>query len=205
MKKKSIERESPASRPRLAPPPKPRPPKPAPLPPPPPAPKPAPEPEPATTTIVTYPILPANEIRDAYGYIRIEYFTRDELIAIVRDRLEKRGADKDDYERALGSIADGGEVRVHIGRQDLMHANTRWYSYRLSVADTVVLDRSGREGIPNIRGRDGNWWNVVNIPVEQPIVDSLDVEVFDVKSQTEYRYRVVREERVVEVSGNEGS
>ena len=45
---------------------------------------------------------------------------------------------------------------VKIGRRDLMHANTRWYDYVVTREGKAIIDREGAEGIPNIKGRDGN-------------------------------------------------
>lgn len=153
--------------------------------------------EPETITIVTFPIEPTDEIRDKYGYMRIEYLTHEQAVERVTSRLAKRGSDEETIAVAIEEVPAGGQILVHIGRQDLMHANTRWYRYLLSAAGVPLLERTGREGIPNVKGRDGNWWNVVELPVEAPIEDQVALSVGDTRAGMAYEYTIRRHERTV--------
>ena len=98
--------------------------------------------------------------------------------------------------REVAKIEPGGIIRVHIGRQELIHADTKWYRYRLQTPDGIVYDRQGEEAIPNIRGRDGNWWNVVDLPVMTVVDDRVDLTIFDTRGEAEYSYSIVRHESV---------
>ena len=118
------------------------PPPPVPLPPPEPEPvaepAPEPEPEPLMVTIVTFPIEPTATIEDRYGYMRTEYFPYDEAVDQITGRLEKRNAQDWEINREVEKIEPGGIIRVHIGRQELMHADTKWYRYRLETPEDIV-------------------------------------------------------------------
>ncbi|MBT3273049.1 MAG: hypothetical protein HN368_07855 [Spirochaetales bacterium] len=170
-----------------------------PLPPPPPKPepKPAPEPEPVRTVLISYPIEPRERFNDNWGYIGLEYLTQDEVKEKIKTRLDKREADPEDYQREYAKISEGGEVLIHIGRQDLMHANTLWYSYSVANGAKTLISRKGNEGIPNIKGRDGNWWNTLTVSLDQPIADYINVTVTDSKSEQTYEFKVIRTEQVM--------
>jgi hypothetical protein len=151
---------------------------------------PLPEVAPAYHSIVTYSILPQERYRDGFGYIELEYRTFETVKEAVTVRLTERDADREEYAEKYAEIPEGGYVVVHIGRQDLMHANTRWYSYRILTAGSVLLFRKGKEGIPNVRGRDGNWWNEVRLPLRTPIESAIDVTVTDERTGAAYDFMV---------------
>ncbi|MBN1686342.1 MAG: hypothetical protein JW852_06780 [Spirochaetales bacterium] len=166
------------------------------IPAPPPPPSPA-EPEPKITRI-SYSILPQDRYNDGYGYIGLEYLTRPQVLEKIKERLDTRNADADQYQKEYDKVPPGGHLVVHIGRNDLMHANTRWYAYTVIENGEVILARKGAEGIPNIKGRDGNWWNEVTIPLKAPIDDSIQVRVADTKQNLLYEFAVARLEEILE-------
>lgn len=173
-------------------------PSPPPEPPPPPPPEPEPAPEPEHKIVITFEVAPEAEMRDDFGYLRIEYLTNEEARESVSQSLEKRRASQVSVERAIAEVPAGGKIRVHIGRQDLMHANTRWYSYSMSIGSETLLEKGGVEGIPNVRGRDGNWWNTVELPVDDPIFEPLDLSVLDSRADVEYAFTITRVETIVQ-------
>ena len=172
-------------------------PAPPPPPPPPPPPEPEPEPEPKKIVVVSFPVTPTERYNDSLGYIGLEYLTPVEVKQRIKIRLDKREADPEDYDREYADVPDGGHVLVHIGRQELMDANTLWYRYAVRAEGEVVFEKKGKEGIPNVKGRDGNWWNVVTIPLKKPIVDSISVTVTDTKAERTYEFEVTREEQIL--------
>ena len=175
-------------------------PPPAPTPPPrTPDPEPAlePAPEPTPEIVITFEVAPEAEMRDDFGYLRIEYLTNEEARESVSKALVKRQASQASLDRAVAEVPAGGQIRVHIGRQDLMHANTRWYSYSMSIGSETLLEKGGEEGIPNVRGRDGNWWNTVELPVDDPIFEPLDLSILDSKAGIEYDFTITRVETIV--------
>ena len=165
--------------------------------PPPPLPPPPCKPEPEKVIRISYPILPQDRYDDDFGYIGIEYLTREEVLDKIKVRLDKRNADSDDYDREYAKVPDGGHLIVNIGRGDLMHANTRWYSYTVLKDGETRIDRKGVEGIPNIKGRDGNWWNVVTVPLKFLIEESIEVCISDTKENLVYTFSVSRFEEVL--------
>ena len=168
-------------------------PPPAPLPVPPPRPaEPEPEPEPEKAVRISYPVLPQERYEDEYGYIGLEYLTRPDVLERIKTRLDKRNAREDEYEKEYEKVPPGGHLIVDIGRSDLMHANTRWYDYTIIKDGKTVIKKKGVEGIPNIKGRDGNWWNEVIIPLEPVIDDGIEVRIADMKQNLDYTFSVVR-------------
>lgn len=165
------------------------------LPVPPPPLEPAPEPE--KTIRITYPILPQARYEDRFGYIGLEYLTREEVLAKIKTRLDKRGADSDDYQREYGKVPEGGHLIINIGRSDLMHANTRWYFYTVAKDGETRIERGGVEGIPNIKGRDGNWWNVVTVPLKFLVEETIEVKIRDTMEELEYTFAVNRHEEIL--------
>jgi len=177
--------------------------------PPPPIPVAAPEPAPshvplhtsppAPEKIVTvlYPVHPGERLTDHFGYIGLEYLTKGEAEVRAKSHLDRRDAEAEEYQKAYKKIPPGGHLLVHIGRQELMHANTLLYSYVVISGGKTIMSREGEEGIPNIRGRDGNWWNVVTIPLDDPIGESISVKITDTKIEKTYEFSVVRTEQVM--------
>lgn len=147
-------------------------------------------------TEVTYSVEPGKYIKDSFGYIGVEYFTTKQEKEKIKIRLDKKKAPMSDYEKAYNRVPEFGNIVLHIGRKDLMHANTKWYSYSLKQGDKLLLNLKGKEGIPNIRGRDGNWWNIVKLPVRENIEDTLSVEIIDNKTADFYNFKVLRVETV---------
>ena len=155
-----------------------------------------PPPSPALNTTITYGIEPEKFIKDNYGYIGIKYYTRDEEKEKIKNRLEKKHAAAEDFEKAYRKIPEYGYIVLHIGRQDLMHANTKWYSCSVKRDNIPVFDYKGQEGIPNIKGEDGNWWNIVKLPLRREIESSLSAVITDHKTGNSYSFKVNRIETV---------
>lgn len=148
-------------------------------------------------TIVTFRVDPQEFFRDNNGYTGLEYRTFDELWQKKKQILDSRNSPEEDYKKAARSVPGFGSVTIHIGRQDLMHANTRWYSYSVSRQGKIIFSRNGEEGIPNVKGRDGNWWNIIEIALPEEIKDSIEVKVTDKKTAKDYLFSVTREENVI--------
>lgn len=160
-----------------------------------PAPSPPPEtppPEPEKEVRITYPILPQERFDDTYGYIGIDYLTKPEVLEKIKTRLDRRDANPDDYQKAYDKVPEGGHLILKIGRYDLMHANTRWYTYLVIRDGEPIIDREGEEGIPNIKGRDGLWWNEVIVPLKRPVEDRIGVRIADTNKNLSYEFEVVR-------------
>lgn len=170
---------------------------PRPPPPPPPPQEPITLPKAELIVKTSYPVNPIERFTDAFGYIGLEYLTKGEAEDRAKARLSRRGVGPDELEKVLAKIPDGGHLLVHIGRQDLLHANTLLYSYIVMSGDKMIISRKGRDGIPNIKGRDGNWWNVVTIPLDNPIDESISVRITDTKIEKTYEFSVDRTEQVM--------
>lgn len=162
-----------------------------------PPPPPPPEREPEKVVRISFPILPRDRYDDKFGYISLEYLTRQEVLGKIKARLDKSEAESGDYEREYAKVPEGGHLVINIGRGDLMHANTRWYSYTVVKDAEVRIERSGEEGIPNIKGRDGNWWNVVTVPLKFLIDEMIEVRISDMKENLIYTFTVTRLEEVL--------
>jgi hypothetical protein len=160
-------------------------------------PAPPPEPEPEKLTHISFPILPQDRYDDGFGYISLEYLTRLEVLDNIKVRLDKRDADSEEYEREYAKVPAGGHLIINIGRGDLMHANTRWYSYTVVQDDDTRIEKHGEEGIPNIKGKDGNWWNVVTVGLKAPIDELVEVQVADIKENLVYTFSVTRAEEIL--------
>ncbi len=162
-----------------------------------PDPEPEPEPEPEKIVEISFPVRPRERFTDKFGYIGVEYRTKEELADRAKARLDKRKATALEYESEYAKIPQGGLVVVNIGRQDLMHANTLWYSYTVESGTELIASKRGKEGIPNVKGRDGNWWNIVTIPLDKPILDTITIQITDSKAELTYEFSVVRLERIM--------
>ena len=145
---------------------------------------------------ISYGIEPEKFIKDNYGYIGIKYYTYDQEKEKIKNRLEKKHAGAADFEKAYKKIPEFGYIVLHIGRQELMHANTKWYSCSVKKGNIPVFDYKGREGIPNIKGEDGNWWNIVKLPLRREIENSLSAVITDHKTGNSYSFKVNRIETV---------
>jgi hypothetical protein len=119
---------------------------------------------------VTWEITPAQGYVDSYGYVRLEY-------------VPPGGAP---------DLPPGGRLIVHLGRQVLNHANTVWYGFTVTEGPTEILRLDGAEGIPNVKGPDGNWWNDLELDLRQPIQHGIKVTVDDNKIGVTYAFSVRR-------------
>ena len=79
---------------------------------------------------------------------------------------------------------------VHLGRQSLHLANTVWFSFKVTDGTRELLSVAGEEGIPNIKGPDGNWWNDLSLDLQKPVRHSIRVTVDDAGSGMTYTFSV---------------
>ncbi len=86
------------------------------------------------------------------------------------------------------SFTPPGRLTVHLGRQDLDHANTAWYTFTVTEGRSTLLSVSGEEGIPNIKGPDGNWWSDVDLDLPRPVSAEIRVTVYDGKLDLAYDF-----------------
>ena len=177
----------------------------APLPPPRPTPRPVPAATPAPApivipaviekpqTVIKFHVEPSQFYKDEYGYIGIEYRTKEEIWERRKPLLAARNLSQTEYDRIQNSIPKDGMIYVHIGRQDLMHANTRYYSFRGDKDNRGIFMIHGREGIPNLRSVDRNWWNIVEVPLRENIDDVINVVVTDKKINREFSFKIQKD------------
>ena len=173
--------------------------KPIPPPPPPSPPPKAPPPpaEPEPIIVISFPVDPERRYEDKNGYVGIEYLTNEQVKELTKTRLEKRRAKAETFEKEYAKIPPGGHVVINIGRQDLLNANTKWYAAEIFEAGEEILIYRGEEGVPNVRGRDGNWWNTIALPLETPIEDYIEVRILDLRLELSYEFTVSRLETIL--------
>jgi hypothetical protein len=112
-------------------------------------------------------ISPAQGYDDRYGYVRLEYIPP-----------------------GPPGVPPGGRLLVDMGRQGLSHANTAWYRFEVREGTAVLLDQFGEEGIPNVKGPDGNWWTDEPLDLPRPLRGPLSVTVDDGKTGITYAFEV---------------
>ena len=152
-----------------------------------------------TQTIIKFYVDPSVFYNDEFGYIGIGYQTKEEVWEKRKRFFANRNLSQADYEKVYNAIPKGGIISVHIGRKDLMHANTRYYVFNCSKNNRSIFRINGREGIPNIKGRDGNWWNIVELPLNEDVENVINVIVTDKRVNKDFNFRIIREEIIVPV------
>jgi hypothetical protein len=118
-------------------------------------------------TVESWEISPAEGYQDGYGYVRLEFLPP-----------------------GAPGLPAGGRLVVHLGRQRLEHANTIWYSFRVTEGIVELLSMDGPEGIPNIKGPDGNWWTDVDLDLPGAFSRPLLVTVNDARAGMTYTFTV---------------
>jgi hypothetical protein len=103
---------------------------------------------------------------------------------------------EDQYGYVRLEFSPPGRLTVHLGRQGLDHANTAWYSFTVTEGSSTLLRLDGAEGIPNIKGPDGNWWNDVDLDLLKPVVRPVRVAVEDSKIGVTYLFTLRKVERL---------
>ena len=148
-------------------------------------------------TVIKFYVEPSQFYNDAYGYIGVGYQTKEEIWEKKRKILEKKNLPQEEHKKVQNGIPKNGIIAVHIGRKDLMHANTRFYSFSGSKNNKSIFMINGKEGIPNIKGRDENWWNIVEIPLNESIDSEISVRITDKKIEKEFTFKIIREEIII--------
>jgi hypothetical protein len=128
------------------------------------------EEKPTVKEVISWQVSPAEGYADEYGFVRLDFTPPD----------------------GEAAPAPGGRLTVHLGRHSLAHADSAWYGIVIEEGKDVLLDFSGREGIPNVKGPDGNWWNDVLIDLSAPISREIGVTVSDRMTGVGYRFTVRR-------------
>ncbi len=138
------------------------------------------KPEPrAEREVVSWEITPAPGFSDEFGYVRLDFLPPDS------------GRD----------LPPGGRLSVHLGRHSLDHANTVWYRFAVVEGSTTLVRVSGKEGIPNIKGPDGNWWSDLALDIPAPFSRELHVMVQDEKTGLVYTFTLRRLVRHIQDDG----
>jgi hypothetical protein len=143
--------------------------------------------------VISFRVEPAKFYTDEYGYTGIGYSTREELWEKIKTTLDKKNASADIIQKENSKLPKIGTITIHIGRLELMHADTVWYTVTASKNSKTLFTVKGREGVPNIKGRDGNWWNTIEIPLHEEITSRIDITVTDKKTGREYGFAVLKE------------
>ena len=149
-------------------------------------------PEKPVKTVIAWQVEPSKFYHDEFGYTGAGYSTREEQWNKLKNLLDKKGASPEEYSKAEASLPEHGILTFHIGRQDLMHANTRWFHFSAKTGSKVLLSYKGQEGIPNIKGKDGNWWNIIELPLPEEITSKIDIMISDIKTGRNYNLTVTR-------------
>ncbi len=120
-------------------------------------------------------VSPAEGYSDEFGHVGLDFTPPDRL-----------------QERSPAAVPAGGRLTVHLGRQDLEHANTAWYSFTVTEGSNTLLDVAGGEGIPNIKGPNGDWWNDIDLDLPRPVFGEINVTIQDRKIGVTYAFTVRR-------------
>jgi hypothetical protein len=144
------------------------------------------EPQQQTREITTgWQISPAAGYADSFGYMILDYAPPEKLREAPAARAGR------------GSIPAGGRLTIRMGRLNIAHANTIWYAIEVSEGSRSLVRLKGEDGIPNVRGQDGNWWNDLDIDLSEPVAREIRVTVEDAKIGASYIFtlrRLVRQE-----------
>lgn len=154
--------------------------------------------EPKKNIVISYNVEPKEFYKDKYGYIGLGYETRAEKWKKLKTILKKRGATDEDFKKAEKLLPKEGMITIHIGRQDIHMANTERFSFSIEKDGKVISKHKGKKGIPNIKGRDGNWWNLVEIPLNEKIKDQIKVIATNNKTATDFVFFIIKEETVIQ-------
>ncbi|MCP5514409.1 MAG: hypothetical protein H7A26_02970 [Spirochaetales bacterium] len=152
-----------------------------------------PPPEEKIEAVITYRVEPSKFHTDEYGYTGAGYLTRDQQWEKIKTALDKKNASADLIKKENSKLPKTGTITIHIGRLELMHADTVWYTIAGKEKNKTIFTIKGKEGVPNIKGRDGNWWNTIEIPLHEEISSRIDITVTDRKTGREYNFSIIKE------------
>jgi hypothetical protein len=99
---------------------------------------------------------------------------------------------EDQYGFIRLSFTPPSRLTVHIGRLELDHADTAWYGVTVTEGASTLINFVGEEGIPNIKGPDGNWWNDLDLVLPHPLTAELHITIHDMKINLAYAF-ILRE------------
>ena len=116
---------------------------------------------PAVKEVSSWTVTPAEGYEDEFGFVTLDFAPPGRA-----DSSDVPGGAPPG--RAETADAPGGRLTVHLGRRSMAHADSAWYAIRVREGGDVLLDFAGKEGIPNVKGPDGNWWNDVIIDLSAP-------------------------------------
>ena len=150
-------------------------------------------PEKKSEAVISYRVEPSKFYTDEYGYTGAGYLTRDQQWEKIKTALDKKNASADLINKENSKLPKTGTITIHIGRLELMHADTVWYTISGKEKSKTLFTIKGKEGVPNIKGRDGNWWNTIEIPLYEEITSRIDFTVTDRKTGREYSFAIIRE------------
>jgi hypothetical protein len=153
--------------------------------------------QPKTVKIEKFYVEPYKFYKDNYGYIGVSYLTRNEIWEKKKILLEKRDAPEIAFEAEKKRLPKEGLITFHIGRFDIMHANTAWYVFSAYKNKKLIFSVKGKEGLPNIKGGDGNWWDAVEIPLDEHVDSKIEIIVKDNKNEKEFLFELIKEEIIV--------
>ena len=138
-------------------------------------------PPPKVREVVTWEILPADGYQDEKSYVTLEYAPPETLRASAAELPEGQPA-----------APAGGRLTVHLGYRNLGDANTAWFRFEAAEGARVLVRFDGEQGVPNVKGLDGYWWNDVQLDLPEPVVAEARVAVHNRKYAVDYIFSLRR-------------
>jgi len=136
-------------------------------------------PPPQVREVVTWQISPADGYQDEKSYVTLEYAPPETLRASAEELPYGQPA-------ALA----GGRLTVHLGYRNLADANTAWFRFEATEGARVLVRFDGEQGVPNVKGLDGYWWNDVQLDLQAPVAAEARVAVHNRKYAVDYIFRL---------------
>ncbi|MDC7225593.1 MAG: hypothetical protein PQJ61_02385 [Spirochaetales bacterium] len=145
-----------------------------------------------------YAVIPAADYKGDWGFMQVEYKTREQLIADLDKKLAAGEITEESYNYRLSRLPDTGKIFITLAREEITNAISRWFTFTCTWKGKSIFRKRGIEDIPYVYGTDKLWWNDMSYNVGPAWDGELKLEIYDSFREELFSFRVVKERYTID-------
>ncbi len=145
-----------------------------------------------------YAVIPEGDYNGDWGFMKVEYRTRDQLIEQMDAKLESGEIKQSSYNLRFKKLPATGKIFITLGRQEIKNAISRWFTFTCTWNGKTVFRKRGIEDIPYVYGTDRLWWNDKAYNVGPAWDGELKLVIEDSYRNEVFNFKVIKQRYVIE-------
>ena len=145
-----------------------------------------------------YVVVPAADYKGDWGFMQVEYKTREQLESSLAEQLESGEIDETNYNKRISKLPDTGKIFITLAREEITNAISRWFTFTCTWNGKTIFRKRGVEDIPYVYGTDKLWWNDMSYNVGPAWDGELLLNINDSYRDEVFSFKVIKEKYIIE-------